>query len=59
MSDTVKTAGVQIYVPLSSAEKGALKDLKRRGRTIGVFVADAIREKLARERKAEEAEARR
>lgn len=58
MSNTVKTAGVQIYVPLSSAEKGALRDLKRRGRTIGVFVADAIREKLARE-EAAEAEARR
>lgn len=57
MSLHEETAGVQIYVPLTSREKIALKTLKRKGRIIGKFVADAIREKLARE-EASEAEAR-
>jgi hypothetical protein len=52
-----KTAGVQVYVPLTREERDSLRALKRSGRIIGVFVADAIREKLAREAAREAAHA--
>ena len=50
-----KTAGVQVYVPLTREARDSLRALKRSGRIIGVFVADAIREKLAREKAAVDA----
>jgi hypothetical protein len=55
--ETRKTAGVQVYVPLTREERDSLRALKRSGRIIGVFVADAIREKLAREAAREAAHA--
>lgn len=47
-----ETIGTSLYIPLRPEEREALKRIKREGRIIGVFVADAIREKLAREREA-------